>query len=74
MKVKCHIVDAGEGYEGIITGNGETLYRTGMQSCAEDAEGLMAGAIYRNKWDCTPHEPPPPNVSLRGSRPDIEGV
>jgi hypothetical protein len=57
MKVMCQIVNSDHGFEGVIQNadTGETVYNTGFQSCAEDADGLMEGKIVQNRWDVVPN-------------------
>ncbi len=53
MTVMCQIVRPDKGYEGVVEDSktGQTVYNTGFQRCAEDAEGLMEGIILRNNWE-----------------------
>lgn len=59
MVVVCQIVKSDYGYEGVIQDvqTGKTLYTTGQQGCAEDADGFMEIAILRNGWQVQPYNP-----------------
>lgn len=60
MKVKCQIARSDRGFEGVITDRfGVTLYNTGFQGCAEDADGLMEIVILKNKWEVDNTTTPP---------------
>lgn len=57
MQVMCQIVRSDRGYEGVIqkSDTGETVYNTGFQNCAEDADGMMESVILRNGWNVVPN-------------------
>ncbi len=59
MTVKCQIIQSERGYEGVIVNlSGITVYNTGFQGCAEDADGLMECTIIRNGWKVVPWSGP----------------